>query len=865
MKGNKFLAAALAASMVFSTVPATALSVFADSVSVEASNIQADSAVVAEATGSKTDTVTQNFIKSLLEKTGTVINGTGYTAIHDAIIAALKPSALAVASADTGVMDATTVAAMQNGVTTGEENTVVENITVDGKAVATDDATTVANTAKTLSFKITYGDGQAYNITLTAAASGNVNADEKAALDNYFANTTFTRETGVTPTSAGLAKQIKPETSKQVYAKLKTADGVDFTYKANGGQLTANADGTYSGKITVNDGASDLTYTFSNAKFTEVSATAITDAADKIKDNTYPNYVAATPANHTEAALKKKIEADLDAAAGSKLGVDLSRVLATKVAPNARNNYVGSYTIAIGGKNYTFALAKSSDAKSDEVNNALTKSGAVFATHSAAAAAEYATTHKDSTDPVALTDYTKVDYDVTATDGTPLELAIQPLGTTKAATADEAAAAVRTYLEDAVKKAGYADNGVTISVKAVNTAAGTPSNGTLTSAVTKGQDIQKADKTSQYTLLVTTSIKNDFQGWTSDGTNKDTAATTDVNYLLKVTTGALEGQATTAITLADKTVNLSNDYKTAGSADKYTYVELVPTITPADANDVITWKVTDKNGDDVTSKVVVGVAGGDISTIRKDGAKEDVKVPSGAKGIGIAVKDAGTYTVEAKAASGVSAKATLTVNSNFKDVKAGNYYATPITWGYANGIVAGYNDTTFGVGDDVTRGQYVAFLYRLAVKQDPTVAIKDADVKAVYSDVATTSPYAKAIQWAADNKIAYGTGNGKFDPDGTVTRAQAVEFIYRMKGQPDTGAQGKTTDATAQFDDVFAKDYFRASVTWGVNTQAFHGVNDSDTADYVVSGTSTTTFSPSKPATREQAITYIYRAFGGSI
>lgn len=37
MKGNKFLAAALAASMVFSTVPATALSVFADSVSVEAS------------------------------------------------------------------------------------------------------------------------------------------------------------------------------------------------------------------------------------------------------------------------------------------------------------------------------------------------------------------------------------------------------------------------------------------------------------------------------------------------------------------------------------------------------------------------------------------------------------------------------------------------------------------------------------------------------------------------------------------------------------------------------------------------------------------------------------------------------------
>ena len=49
-----------------------------------------------------------------------------------------------------------------------------------------------------------------------------------------------------------------------------------------------------------------------------------------------------------------------------------------------------------------------------------------------------------------------------------------------------------------------------------------------------------------------------------------------------------------------------------------------------------------------------------------------------------------------------------------------------------------------------------------------------------FSDVASGAYYSKAINWATANGIAYGKGNNLFDPDGTVTRAEAVTFLQRL-------------------------------------------------------------------------------------
>ena len=163
-------------------------------------------------------------------------------------------------------------------------------------------------------------------------------------------------------------------------------------------------------------------------------------------------------------------------------------------------------------------------------------------------------------------------------------------------------------------------------------------------------------------------------------------------------------------------------------------------------------------------------------------------------------------------------------------------------------MTAGVSDTLFGTNKNVTRAQFVTWLYRNAVADDSSVAISDDDVKAVFSDVDTSAYYAKAVQWASENGIADGVGNGKFDPSAEVTRAQAVTFIWRAIGKPDTGAAGEEGEKTTQFTDVDVNSYYMAAVTWATPK--------------VVSGLSTTTFGPNRSATRAQAITFIARAYG---
>ena len=59
-------------------------------------------------------------------------------------------------------------------------------------------------------------------------------------------------------------------------------------------------------------------------------------------------------------------------------------------------------------------------------------------------------------------------------------------------------------------------------------------------------------------------------------------------------------------------------------------------------------------------------------------------------------------------------KPSAATSSSFWDVDYRAYYANANNWAYANGIVYGYNNGAFGVGDSCLRGQTVTFLYRYA-------------------------------------------------------------------------------------------------------------------------------------------------------
>ena len=68
-----------------------------------------------------------------------------------------------------------------------------------------------------------------------------------------------------------------------------------------------------------------------------------------------------------------------------------------------------------------------------------------------------------------------------------------------------------------------------------------------------------------------------------------------------------------------------------------------------------------------------------------------------------------------------------------------------------------------------------------------TVGIAVANGTTRFSDVPAGHFAYDAVAWAVDNGITTGVGNNRFDPDGQLTRAQAVTFLYRALVDPGTG------------------------------------------------------------------------------
>ena len=95
----------------------------------------------------------------------------------------------------------------------------------------------------------------------------------------------------------------------------------------------------------------------------------------------------------------------------------------------------------------------------------------------------------------------------------------------------------------------------------------------------------------------------------------------------------------------------------------------------------------------------------------------------------------------------------------------------------------------------------------------------------VFVDVATSSYYEDAVDWAVGNGITQGTDDTHFSPDGICTRAQAVTFLWRAAGSPAPRSR------TVPFTDVPAGSYYYDAVLWAVE----NGITE---------GTSDTTFSP---------------------
>ena len=118
-----------------------------------------------------------------------------------------------------------------------------------------------------------------------------------------------------------------------------------------------------------------------------------------------------------------------------------------------------------------------------------------------------------------------------------------------------------------------------------------------------------------------------------------------------------------------------------------------------------------------------------------------------------------------------SPKATTVVNP-FMDVNEGDFWYDAALWALENGITNGTSEYTFGATEPCTRAQAVSFLWRANGK--PAYEVENP-----FTDIEEGTFYYDAALWALENGITTGTTETTFTPDKTVTRAEAVTFLYR--------------------------------------------------------------------------------------
>ena len=104
------------------------------------------------------------------------------------------------------------------------------------------------------------------------------------------------------------------------------------------------------------------------------------------------------------------------------------------------------------------------------------------------------------------------------------------------------------------------------------------------------------------------------------------------------------------------------------------------------------------------------------------------------------------------------------------------------------------------------------------------------DVTEMFTDV-SHSWADDGIQYCVTHQLMSGIGNDLFGPKLTTTRAQIVQILYNLEGEPKVSGTTPFTDLT--------NDWYQDAVLWAYQTG-------------VVAGTSSTTFEPDLPVTREQ-------------
>lgn len=154
----------------------------------------------------------------------------------------------------------------------------------------------------------------------------------------------------------------------------------------------------------------------------------------------------------------------------------------------------------------------------------------------------------------------------------------------------------------------------------------------------------------------------------------------------------------------------------------------------------------------------------------------------------------------------------------FEDISKDAWYKQYTDYAVSYGIFSGTSDTTFSPNADMTRAQFAQVLANLSG------AKLDNNVKTGFTDAPSGKWFTGAVKWAVDNKVASGTGAGRFDPTGKIDRQQMCVMLVNYVEKYKKSELKKEIKATTFADDFEIANWAKTAVYKCADAKLVNGV-----------------------------------------
>ena len=209
---------------------------------------------------------------------------------------------------------------------------------------------------------------------------------------------------------------------------------------------------------------------------------------------------------------------------------------------------------------------------------------------------------------------------------------------------------------------------------------------------------------------------------------------------------------------APSTPAAPTEYRVGVSAVENTTVKVSDT--EAAAGEKVTITVTPDEGYKADAVTVKDGKGNEIAVTDNGDGTYSFTMPEGAITIDVAVKEG-----------------TADPAAGFQDLVADAWYMPAVRYCLANDIMAGYNETSFGPEDNLSRAMVVQVLYNYEKNPEAFTTVS-------FDDVADGQWYTDAVRWAASKGIVAGYGDGTFGSEDNVTIEQVAVILWNYSGTP---------------------------------------------------------------------------------